>query len=205
MILLSYFFLDRFGRRSSLIAAFGLLISTSILAVLLDHWSLFDISLWINFCSLGTSIGLLGIFFTFVPEIFPTTVRVNGLGFVSVIGRSGGIVAPFILHSSKSGGPWYIAYLIFAIFGVLALLSALFLPETAKYSLPQNVAEASKASQNSDRNLAIKSLIMGTMFVGEMNNKTQSNSNLNIIKETIEKKNPIRYLVSKLVKPVTAT
>ena len=205
MILLSYFFLDRFGRRSSLIAAFGLLISTTILAVLLDHWLLFDISLWINYCSMGTSFGLLGIFLTFVPEIFPTTVRVNGLGFVSVIGRTGGIVAPFILQSSRSGGPWYIAYLIFAIFGVLGLLSALFLPETAKYSLPQNVAEASKASQHSDRNLAIKSLVMGTMFVGEMNNKNPPNRNLNIINETITKHNPIRHLVSKLVKPLNAT
>ena len=148
---------------------FGASIVCAILSVILENWERYDISQWVNFVGMGISISSLCIFCVYVPEIFPTTVRVNGIGAVFSIARGGSILAPLVVHIGRSPNTWYIAYLIFIVLTILALLATIFLPETAKYSLPNNVSDAKVASKNPDRNLAIKSLIIRTLFVGEMN------------------------------------
>ncbi|XP_029643937.1 organic cation transporter protein-like [Octopus sinensis] len=68
-------------------------------------------------------------------EIFPTVVRVNGIGIASVSSRIGGIAAPFILQLSS-----YVKWLPLSIYGVLSVaagLLLLLLPETKDRDLPQ--------------------------------------------------------------------
>ena len=172
-----YFFMNRFGRRSTLMSFFGMSIICAILAALLDNWERYDISQWVNFVAIAISIGSSCIFFAYLPEIIPTTVRVNGIGFVSVISRGGGILAPLLLHMARSESTWYIAYLVFAVFSTLALLATMFLPETAKYSLPNNVHDATIASKQPNRNLAIKSLVMRTLSVYDINQVEDNKQN----------------------------
>ena len=165
-LLLCYFFVNRLGRRNSLMCSFGLSIFCGILSALLENWGRYDISHWVNFVAIGISYSSLCIFFVYLPEIFPTSVRVSGIGVVSVISRGGGILAPQLVHMARSPNTWYIAYLIFIVLSIIAFFATIFLPETAKYSLPNNVADATLASKHPDRNLAIKSLIIRTLFVG---------------------------------------
>ena len=108
-MMLCYFFVSRLGRRSSLMCSFGFSILCGLLSALLENWERYDISHWVNFVAMGVSNGSLCIFLLYLPELFPTSVRVSGIGVVSFISRGGGILAPQLVHMARSPNTWYIA------------------------------------------------------------------------------------------------
>ncbi|XP_076024236.1 solute carrier family 22 member 6 [Genypterus blacodes] len=87
-------------------------------------------------------------------ELYPTIIRQNGLGCVSMMARIGAMVAPMV---SLLGD--YIPWLPGVIYGgapILSGLAALFLPETLNSSLPDTIQDVEdrgregKESQNKD-------------------------------------------------------
>ncbi|XP_022107241.1 solute carrier family 22 member 13-like [Acanthaster planci] len=88
-----------------------------------------------KFCISAT----FGIIYLYSTELFPTPVRVVGLGLCSVAARIGGILSPIILLLKNS-----VADLPLILFGsstVVAGFLALLLPETRGQQLPQTLKE----------------------------------------------------------------
>ena len=83
--------------------------------------------------------GSFCVVYVFAAELFPTEVRSIGIGFGSMVGRIGGVLAPFIILLQDVEGLSFLPYLIFGICGIISGIWALFLPDTARVenSLPR--------------------------------------------------------------------
>ncbi|CAG2176735.1 unnamed protein product, partial [Oppiella nova] len=74
-------------------------------------------------------------------ELYPTVLRVRGLGVASVIGRIGSISAPFMKNLAATTG----LSLVMTLYGTLTCVGAvlgLFLPETKGREIPDTIEEA---------------------------------------------------------------
>ncbi|XP_064407780.1 solute carrier family 22 member 6-B-like [Latimeria chalumnae] len=83
--------------------------------------------------------------YLYTGELYPTVFRQTGFGFVAMMARVGGMVAPVV----QMGGE-YIASLPLIIFGGSAIISgfvACLLPETLNTSLPDTIEEVENRSQ----------------------------------------------------------
>ncbi|XP_035231370.1 organic cation transporter protein-like isoform X2 [Stegodyphus dumicola] len=80
------------------------------------------------------------IIYIYSAEIYPTVLRSTGIGFSSMCGRLGGIIAPFINELRKVYNP--LPMIIFAVAAIISGLLALTLPETHNRQLPESVEEA---------------------------------------------------------------
>nr|XP_006811513.1 PREDICTED: organic cation transporter protein-like [Saccoglossus kowalevskii] len=138
--LLSWFLLDRIGRRwltCIFMLAAGLAL---ILIVPVSNQSLNELvtilALFGKFCISGS----FGVIYIFAAEIFPTPARAAGLGFTGSFGTLGGIAAPFVmLLANYVWGP--LPFLIFGVSSVIAGLLVLLLPETTGVPLPETLEE----------------------------------------------------------------
>ncbi|XP_059145647.1 organic cation transporter protein-like [Physella acuta] len=104
---------------------------------------------WISL--LLSNIGKLGAagsyttIFVFSAELFPTSLRNSVIGTSSMIGRVGGMTAPYIADLGVLVGGSFGSSLPFIVFGASGLLSgvlALTLPETLNQTLPETIQEA---------------------------------------------------------------
>lgn len=91
-------------------------------------------------------VGLTGAYSAFVQlylyssEIFPTVIRNSAMGFVSVFGRFGGFIAPFVVNI---GIDW-VSILIFTILIIGAGSLCYFLPETKDTVLLNTIKQTEK-------------------------------------------------------------
>ncbi|XP_034096411.1 solute carrier family 22 member 6-like [Gymnodraco acuticeps] len=72
-------------------------------------------------------------------ELFPTIIRQNGMGWVSMMGRVGAMVAPMVLLTAD-----YLPWLPGLIYGgapILSGIAAIFLPETLGSPLPDTIQD----------------------------------------------------------------
>nr|XP_039260364.1 organic cation transporter protein-like [Styela clava] len=81
-----------------------------------------------------------GIIYNYTAELYPTVVRVNGLGVGSMAARWGSILSPFVILA-QDYIPWFPSAL-FGFFGIIAGFLALLYPETNKKRMPQTLEEA---------------------------------------------------------------
>ena len=101
---------------------------------------------WLSFAGkFGISASSCAIYI-YAAELFPTDIRTTGLGFASMVGRIGGIAAPFIILL-----PRFTPNLIFALSGIVSGLSVLLLPETKNKPLLQTLKQAKSFYKNSHR------------------------------------------------------
>lgn len=150
---LSYFTMERYGRRKS--TAFSLVLGgvcCIISAITVNYEAtegFLKIVMTITFL-----LGKLGVTWTFgniyiyTTELFPTSTRTACVGACSTCGRIGAIVSPYIAGLALTS-PW----LPMTIFGTLAFISGslvyIFLPETLGQALPENIAEAANFRRRS--------------------------------------------------------
>ena len=82
--------------------------------------------------------------YIFSGELFPTSMRNTGIGWLSVSARCGGIVCPFLLPlGSVAPG------LQFAVLGLLSCTAGLlniYLPETARRPMPETLQDVLRLS-----------------------------------------------------------
>lgn len=86
----------------------------------------------------------------YTSELYPTPMRGTGVGLSATISRLGGVWAPQINVLSSTLG-FYVPYVVFSAFSLLAGISAIFLPETLNKSLPENVIEAEKMDKDDSK------------------------------------------------------
>ncbi|XP_034109590.1 solute carrier family 22 member 7-like [Drosophila albomicans] len=138
-IVLSMLLMHRIGRRWTL----SMFLSSS--AVLLLTMALFaedypSFAGPLYFLAKMTSTGSFMVLYFFTSEIFPTSCRNSLLSFCSMVGRFGSMLAPqtpLLINYYK-----YAPHLLFATFGLLASVIAMFFPETANKVLPTTLEEA---------------------------------------------------------------
>ncbi|XP_061106528.1 solute carrier family 22 member 6-like [Conger conger] len=103
--------------------------------------------------------------FLYTGELFPTIIRQNGMGWVSMMARLGAMVAPLILILGD-----VVSWLPGLIYGGIPILAggiALFLPETLGMPLPDTIQDAEERSL---RRKSSKSLKKGDIMLKEANN-----------------------------------
>lgn len=94
-----------------------------------ENWML-EMAKWLSFGGKFAISGSFCVLYTFAAELFPTEVRSIGIGFGSMIGRVGGVMAPFIILLQDIEGLEFLPYLIFGVCGILSGVWALWLPDT---------------------------------------------------------------------------
>lgn len=86
-----------------------------------------------------------GVIYVYSAELFPTTVRIAGLGASSCVARIGGMLAPLIADLNKFVPGDFGRALPLVTFGsasTIAGVFALLLPETLNKQLPETIADA---------------------------------------------------------------
>ncbi|XP_071803338.1 organic cation transporter protein-like [Asterias amurensis] len=78
-------------------------------------------------------------------EVFPTVLRNVGAGSASMVGRVGGMVAPFIVFLNVYHGS--IPFVVFGVMSVVAGLLIVPLPETNNRSLPETLDDGEKLAK----------------------------------------------------------
>ncbi|CAK8683927.1 unnamed protein product [Clavelina lepadiformis] len=139
------FTMDRFGRRTLLIAFMVLqglacILSTVFTEIAGDNEALLAAGVAFAFIGKAGVGGTFGVIFNYTAELYPTVIRGNALGVGSMAARVGSIASPYIILLQD-----YISWLPTTIFGVLSIAAgilATFFPETMKRTMPQTIPEA---------------------------------------------------------------
>ncbi|CAH1257359.1 SLC22A5 [Branchiostoma lanceolatum] len=147
--------MDRWGRKPPVIAAF-IVAGISCGATAVVPKELWQVSTGLSMVGkLGVSV-TYAVFPVYSAEVFPTVVRNMGIGVVSMIGRAGGILAPFVALLGEYWAP--LPLLTFGILSLLDGVAILALPETLGVPLPNTLEDAEnlnsvrgKSSENSEK------------------------------------------------------
>ncbi|KAH8307305.1 hypothetical protein KR044_009705, partial [Drosophila immigrans] len=138
-IVMGMLLMHRLGRRwtlSMLLSSCAILLLA--IAFFEEDYSTYSGALY--FLAKMTSTGSFMVLYFFTSEIFPTNCRNSLLSFCSMVGRFGSMLAPqtpLLINYYK-----YAPHLLFATFGLLASVIAMFFPETANKVLPTTLEEA---------------------------------------------------------------
>jgi len=156
--LLSYFLVDRLGRKLTY-CGFLLLAVTACLAAIFPSLyadkEVADTSLLI--LSLVGRFGIstaFNILYLYSAEMFPTTVRNSAMGMSSMTSRFGSVAAPYIADLGiLIGGDLESALplVVFGGAGLVAFLTTLTLPETNGQKLPNTIMEEISSFKKSDK------------------------------------------------------
>lgn len=133
---------DRFGRQISL---FSFMLVAGLCCLCMWPFVEEKGSLWLLAFALVGKVFSNAVFFGLyqhTPELYPTSLRTQGLGTASTIGRIGGMIAPQVSLLNRFWSPSLVV-----ILGAIALLSAFLvpiLPDTTGYEMAQSIEEGEK-------------------------------------------------------------
>ncbi|KAI8485949.1 hypothetical protein Bbelb_362700 [Branchiostoma belcheri] len=148
-IVVAWSTMDRWGRKPPVIAAF-LIAGISCGATAVVPKELWRVSTGLTMVGkLGVSV-TYGVFPVYSAEVFPTVVRNMGIGLASMIGRAGGILAPFVALLGEYWPP--LPLLTFGILSFLDGVAILALPETLGIPLPNTLEDAENLKRVRDKN-----------------------------------------------------
>ena len=82
-----------------------------------------------------------GVLYLYTAEIYPTELRISGIGSCSFVGRIGGMVAPWLGELGARHHP-YIPVVVFGVSAIVAGGMAVLLPETHNLKMPDTIREA---------------------------------------------------------------
>ncbi|KAJ7333879.1 hypothetical protein OS493_015972 [Desmophyllum pertusum] len=141
---LLWFFLSRFGRRipyASFMITGGVAEMLVLAVPTADEYRFVVTILAVigKACILATFLGI----YIFTVELYPTIIRNTGIGVCSMMARVGSIITPFIvLLADLPSMSKTLPLVIFGVFGIIAGIMALWLPETRYSSMAQTVEQA---------------------------------------------------------------
>ena len=132
---------ERWGRRPTLVTY---LLGSAVAALLFGQAGVgTDAFIWAALLSFF-NLGAWGVVYLYTPELYPTSVRATGAGIAAAVGRTGGILGPFLTpvlvkdYLGQTG--------VFAMFMVVLIATALFVfvlaEETKGRSLEEIAPEA---------------------------------------------------------------
>ena len=131
---LAAFLIEVWGRRATL-ATF--LAGSAVAAVLFGQAESVPMIL-ITGCALSmANLGAWGALYAVTPEVYPTRVRATGAGWAAAFGRIASIIAPLLVPVLLGIGGIPLVFTVLGVAFVLAMVSALFLPEMAGADLEE--------------------------------------------------------------------
>ncbi|XP_055945328.1 organic cation transporter protein-like [Argiope bruennichi] len=102
-----------------------------------DSWFSTTLSMIGKFCiTIAVSIA-----YVFTAEIFPTPVRIIGLGSASICARGASVLAPFARELGHATNP-VVPHILFGVLALLSGLLVMLLPETQGVTVPETLSEA---------------------------------------------------------------
>lgn len=143
--LVGFFIADRLSRKKSLILSCLAIIALGMIyPTLRDDVAVMAVGLAL--VSMIYTLVALGIY-TYVPELFPTSIRLRGTGFSSMCGRAASIASPFLVvmvyeHAGMTGVLTMVAGLLVVLIGALLVAGI----ETGATSL-ERISETRVASE----------------------------------------------------------
>lgn len=122
------FLVDRIGRKPVLVAYMaGCAIAAFLFGRAVTPPEIIGYGCLISFFNLGA----WGVVYTYTPELYPTNMRATGAGTAAAVGRTGGILAPFIVGVILKFGQ-NIVFLQFAAVVVVGAIAVAVLGEETK-------------------------------------------------------------------------
>lgn len=123
---LAAFLIEKWGRRPTL-ASFlaGSAVAAGLFAFAGGETSILIAGMLLSFFNLGA----WGALYAVTPEIYPTILRGTGTGWAAGFGRIASIIAPLLMPAMLAAGGRELAFIIFGVAFVAAMLAALNLPE----------------------------------------------------------------------------
>ncbi|CAH0682937.1 unnamed protein product [Spodoptera exigua] len=137
---ISYFLMDKIGRKPVLTGAFWLCAACQIAYIFIPQ-DLFGVSLTVYLIAKCSIAMVMTSVYVYTAELYPTKHRHSLFAFSSMMGRIGSMVAPL---TPAFGAEWF-EELPFVLFGSFALLSGIlifFTPETLGSTLPDTFEQA---------------------------------------------------------------
>lgn len=123
---LAAFLIERWGRRPTL-ATF--LAGSAVAAVLFGQAHSVGTIIAAGMALSAFNLGAWGALYAVSPEIYPTALRATGSGSAAAFGRVASIIAPLSVPWFIATGGTEMAFAVFAVAFLLAMVAALFLPE----------------------------------------------------------------------------
>lgn len=130
---------ERIGRKKVLSAYFA---GTALAAWLFGHAASVSEVLLYGSLLYFFSLGAWGCVYAYTPEVYPTIARGSGSGWATAFGRLGAFTAPFVVpviynFYGAETGYTYVFVMLTAVFGIVAIVVALFGKETMGRSLEE--------------------------------------------------------------------
>ncbi|XP_054169097.1 carcinine transporter-like [Oppia nitens] len=146
-LLLGWYLIEsRLGRRWTNTSALMLCGITLCMPIFIDPSHKILITILSMIGKSGTAASYM-IIFQQSAEVFPTTLRSEGMGICSTVSSFAGIGIPYISYLGKYG--LWIPMFIMGLACIIAGVASSFLPETLNENLPQNSADTQKFGKNS--------------------------------------------------------
>ncbi|KAF8778717.1 Organic cation transporter protein like [Argiope bruennichi] len=125
-----------------------------------DSWFSTTLSMIGKFCiTIAVSIA-----YVFTAEIFPTPVRIIGLGSASICARGASVLAPFARELGHATNP-VVPHILFGVLALLSGLLVMLLPETQGVTVPETLSEAaSRRKPIWKKKVEIKEYEMGKLL-----------------------------------------
>ncbi|XP_054610996.1 solute carrier family 22 member 4-like [Dunckerocampus dactyliophorus] len=132
----------RFLPRRMAVALVFLVVALSLFFIQLVPQSVLEVAVALEMLGKFAATAGTSLLYVFTAELYPTGLRNTASGTCTMVSRTGSCIAPFLLHLNV-----YFKYLSYVTFGSLAMVSAfvmLFLPESFRRPLPENIQQMHK-------------------------------------------------------------
>lgn len=137
-IVLTAAFVEKFNRKSILVAVMLIGgVACTIAALLSPDYA--QLKMWLAVLGKCTISGSFALIYVYTVEIFPTVLRISGLGLCSMFARIGGMTAPYLLQLTIFGPSF--PFLTIGCVAIGAGLISTVLPETKGKKLPDTLEE----------------------------------------------------------------
>lgn len=126
-IMLTYWIIDKLGRISTQTGLYaGAAVSVIMLSLDLPLLPLGVVAAFAR----GTITSAIAATWTLTPEVYPTKLRSSGHSFANSFSRLGAFIVPYAIHNATNEIPVIGTGIILCVVNALAVVVALFLPET---------------------------------------------------------------------------
>ncbi|KAJ8723098.1 hypothetical protein PYW08_003010 [Mythimna loreyi] len=147
---ISYFLMDKIGRKPVLTGAFWLCAACQIAYIFIPS-DLYALSLTVYLIAKMAIAMVMTAVYVYTAELYPTKHRHSLFAYSSMIGRIGSMVAPL---TPAFGAQWFeeLPFVLFATFALLSGALIFLTPETLGQSLPDTFEQAEQMGQSNKTN-----------------------------------------------------
>nr|XP_046919037.1 organic cation transporter protein-like [Dermatophagoides farinae] len=127
----------------------GIMIIGGLSCIISSFLSAGDMKMWLAILGKMSISGSFSLVYVYAAEMFPTILRITGLGMCSFCARFGAMTAPYLLQLHLFGDSF--PFLVIGIITLIAGIVSIILPETKGKKLPDTLAEVEQLKYSNKR------------------------------------------------------